>query len=523
MRFIVSLISLLWAFSFAPKVAAALEFTKADAEEALRILDQAIASRHSYIDNRQAAIDSLVDTLVNEPDSPELLMRIAQSYDAFNNDSALHYLQKGLEATSGEDRIPFQLMQASLLPLTGAFETARTRYESISPDSVPARLMPLFYDAGRRMYSYMAAFSPDDSPQKKSYSDNALALQEALIDILPKDSKEYRFQLGEYSFLTGQKGKALALLEEIFDSEPSNSNLRARAAHHLSAIAKDEGAASENAYIYYIAGAALADITAATREVAAIQELGNFLYRKNDVDRSYDYLNVALASAVECGASLRMIESSRTLPLIERAKLAQIARKERTIYIIVGILILILLGLIAIMIIRRHELRRMRVLQNRLKDANRLKELYISQFLGLCSIYMDKLNQFCKITNRKIATGNIDDLSRLIKSGKFIEEQSAEFYEVFDTAFLHMYPEFPAKVNALLRPDARIIVEADGRLNSDLRILAFMRLGIEESGRIARALGLSVNTVYAYRARTKARAINRDTFEADIMKISSTF
>lgn len=58
-------------------------------------------------------------------------------------------------------------------------------------------------------------------------------------------------------------------------------------------------------------------------------------------------------------------------------------------------------------------------------------------------------------------------------------------------------------------------------LNTDLRILAFMRLGIEDSSRIAQVLNYSINTIYAYRNRIKAKAINKETFEADIMKISS--
>ena len=51
------------------------------------------------------------------------------------------------------------------------------------------------------------------------------------------------------------------------------------------------------------------------------------------------------------------------------------------------------------------------------------------------------------------------------------------------------------------------------------RSLAFMRLGIEESARIAQILNYSLNTIYAYRNRLKTRAIDRENFEADIMKI----
>ncbi len=297
------------------------------------------------------------------------------------------------------------------------------------------------------------------------------------------------------------------------------SNYRARAAHHLASIALERN--DENTYIYYISQAAIADVASATREVAALQELGSFLYSKKDVNRSYTYLTAALANAVECGATIRMVESSRSLPIIERAKAAQIENKEYTIYAIVCVLVLIMLTLVATLVLLHREITKMRKLQDKLQKANKTKEVYISQFLSLCSIYMDKLNQFCKIANRKISAGKVEDLYKLTKSGKFVEEQSREFYEVFDNAFLHLYPNFPNQVNALLLPCEQIQLKEGELLNTDLRILAFMRLGIEDSSRIAQVLNYSINTIYAYRNRIKAKAINKETFEADIMKISS--
>ncbi len=92
---------------------------------------------------------------------------------------------------------------------------------------------------------------------------------------------------------------------------------------------------------------------------------------------------------------------------------------------------------------------------------------------------------------------------------------------MFDSAFIHIYPDFVQQVNALLRPDAQITLAPGEVLNTDLRILAFMRLGIEESPRIAQILNYSLNTIYSYRNRLKARAIDRENFEADIMRIGS--
>jgi hypothetical protein len=102
-----------------------------------------------------------------------------------------------------------------------------------------------------------------------------------------------------------------------------------------------------------------------------------------------------------------------------------------------------------------------------------------------------------------------------------MDEQSDEFFAVFDDAFLHIYPTFVTDVNKLLREDAQIELKEDELMNADLRLLAFMRLGIDDSSVIAQILNYSVNTVYAYRNKLKQRAIDRTTFEQEIMRIGA--
>lgn len=519
MKFLKCLISLTLVLSAGFNVHAVLEFTEQDAQKALVSLDELLKRRMEFIEMRQSRIDTLVSDLRNTSDSSGMILKIAENYTAFNNDSALHYLEKGYRVASEASKIPFVLKHVALMPLNGLVSEAIHRFNSVNPMEIPETYLPLYYESGRQMYSYMYYLSGVDDMSKSQYMQKAIDCQRRLINILPKNTPEYKYHLGEYFFYNKEKEKAQALLEEVFKNAPVISNLRARAAHHLASLALDRN--DENAYIYYMAQAAIADVSAATREVAALQELGGYLYSKHDVDRSYTYLTAALANAVECGAAIRMVQSSRSLPIIERAKADQIESKQRTIYIILFALVVIMLALVTTLVLLNRDMAKMRRLQERLQNANNTKEVYISQFLSLCSIYMDKLNQFCKIANRKISAGKIDDLYRLTKSGKFVEEQSTEFYEVFDNAFLHLYPNFQSKINLLLRPEEQIELKEGEKLNTDLRILAFMRLGIEDSSRIAQVLNYSVNTIYAYRNRIKSKAKNKDSFEADIMKISS--
>lgn len=485
----------------------------------LNRLDGALDDRQSFIGRRQAHIDSLTDLFRRRTEpNPGLLMEIADAYAGFNNDSALFYLHEGIERAVGHTKLPFKWKYAMLLPLGGYFDTAQDVFESIEPDSLTASELASYYDAGRQMNSYIAAFYHDNPAMSNQYSRKALEYQKKMLDILPRSSLEYKFNRAENDFLNDRRANARVLLEEIVDSDAPLS-IRARAAHHLSQLAREEG--DNNSYLYYLTVSAIADVCSATREVMSLQELGTSIYERGDVSRAYRYLSVALASAVECGAPIRIVETSRTLPIIERAHNDQLRTGRHTNYWIMAGMAMLIIVMIVMMTVLRREMRRMRQLESGLRAANTAKEVYISQFLTLCSIYMDKLNQFCKIATRKLAAGQGEELYRMTKSGKFVEEQSQEFYEVFDSAFLHIYPDFVNEVNALLQPDKQIELQPGEALNTDLRILAFMRLGIQESQRIAQVLNYSLNTIYAYRNRLKARAINRDTFESDIMRIDS--
>ncbi len=485
---------------------------------ALDSLDSSLAIRHEIEAGRQRYIDSLVALQKNDTTRHCLIMEIGEAYTGFDNDSALVYFTRGVNLGAPEN-LPYRWKFASLLPLNGFFETAVNAFDSIDVAEVPDSLLASYYDSGRQMYSYIAAFFRAYPEVAAPYEKKALDMQAKLLTVLPRRSPEYRFNEAEYHFLNGRTEVARVLLEEVMENKGISSKMRARAAHHLSSLAKGDG--DIDAYTYYLAISATADVQSATREVASLQELGSTVYAAGDIDRAYTYLSSALDNAVECGAPLRMIESSRSLPIIERAHTANLAKTRRYVHYVIVAMSVLVLVLIIVLFVLRHEMSKMKALQENLRAANTAKEVYISQFLQLCSIYMDKLNQFCKIATRKLAAGQADELYRMTKSGKFVEEQSREFYEVFDNAFLHIYPNFVGQVNALLREDSQITLAPGEELNTDLRILAFMRLGIEESARIAQILNYSLNTIYSYRNRLKARAINRDTFEDDIMKIDS--
>jgi DNA-binding CsgD family transcriptional regulator len=76
------------------------------------------------------------------------------------------------------------------------------------------------------------------------------------------------------------------------------------------------------------------------------------------------------------------------------------------------------------------------------------------------------------------------------------------------------------RFNELLQPDAAILPKKGELLNTELRIFALVRLGIEDSSQIAEFLRYSVNTIYNYRAKVKNKAqVSRDDFENMVRNI----
>ena len=97
-----------------------------------------------------------------------------------------------------------------------------------------------------------------------------------------------------------------------------------------------------------------------------------------------------------------------------------------------------------------------------------------------------------------------------------------EFYRNFDTTFLQLYPTFIEDFNSLLDKEARIEPKKGELLTTELRIFALIRLGINDSSKIAALLRYSVSTIYNYRSKIKGHTlVSRDDFEERIKTIGA--
>ena len=165
-----------------------------------------------------------------------------------------------------------------------------------------------------------------------------------------------------------------------------------------------------------------------------------------------------------------------------------------------------------------HQLK---VVNSQLDEANHIKEEYIAFFINQCSTYIEKFDRYKKIISRRLSVGQMDKVLDMVNNKNNNEMDLAELYQNFDRAFLRIYPNFVQEINKLIKPDAQYQMKS-GTLNTELRIFALIRLGINDTNQISEFLRYSLRTIYNYRSRVKAKSvIENDDFEAKIMEIGS--
>jgi hypothetical protein len=150
----------------------------------------------------------------------------------------------------------------------------------------------------------------------------------------------------------------------------------------------------------------------------------------------------------------------------------------------------------------------------KLSEANLIKDNYVFKYMDLSLKYIEKMEQMRHDIRHDLKDKPLDAVVKSLRSPSDIYAEYKNYYQVFDETFLGIFPEFREKVNDLLREECRFPIAEGKSLSTELRILAVIRLGITESGKIATFLKCAPATIYTYRTKMRNAALcNKDEFE----------
>lgn len=512
-------------------------------------LDSLIDKADKIYAEKEANI-ALCKKMISRDRKPESLFsayeNLYNEYFVYQFDSAMVYTDKAVAlAENIGDRYEHDkwlIKKASLLAVGGLYGEAIASLSSIDTLSLDNDLRFQYAITSYNIYTYWADYCHDQvySPHYRQIAANYLR---QAVGMLKKDTPCYDFFLGEYYIYVERNDKlALNHYFKTLKSVSIDSRWYAMASF---AIANNYSAnGNDTKYEEYMLRACISDILSCTRENLALQDFAMYLYKKGDCNilRAERYINFAMDDAKNYNNRLRIIEISQKLPVIVstyREKLSQQNRSMRIALWGVSILFVFVIVLLYFYMRQNRQLGRHRhelsenntilsemnntlnSLNIRLVDTNRRRERLAKLYIDLCADYIGKLSKFEVLVKRKVKVGQVSDLLNIASSSRLSEEDAATFMNQFDVAFLDLYPSFVSEFNELLKDGEHIVPPHRGRLTTELRIFALIRLGVKDSSEIAALLFYTPRTIYNYRSSVKNRARNRDTFEEDVLQLCS--
>lgn len=458
-------------------------------------------------------LDSLRHHAATTPEKWAAYHDLSARYANFNIDSALIYAALARQAAGNSTQATRSDIQLASLYNSSLmmYKEAADIFGTVHPDTTDAETCRQYYLLGVQLYRNLESMAPHDS-LRSVYARIKENFRDSIMLITPDE----KFILANKLLDANKPSEALRLFEKEA-SAPDFSPANGAFYHLMSRIYKQLN--DKENETEYLALAAKADIENGVREYLALPQLALRLYEAGDIDRAYRYMQRSVEDAKACNARVRLSNMAETVSVISEAYAARQRSSRIKLGAMLGLVCLMLAVTGASLYYARHRNRLLTVARNELEEGNRrlaeagnVREKYVRRFMNLSREYLEELDSYRARLFKTAAKRNFDALSEAIKSSDITDQATATFYASFDKAFLELYPDFTREFNALLRPEERIKLKEENRLNTELRIFALMKLGITESAEIARFLHCSQSTVYNYRTRYRAKAIDREEF-----------
>ena len=479
-------------------------------ESSLVDLDGYLASRSVYEARKRDQLEAL-RKLLNSSTEPskryEMSLELAGEYFSYNFDSTQFYLYQSIQiAREMGDR---ELSDGAVIALghlyakSGHFmEAYRRLYEQVDTSMLSPALRAdyLFtlYDFSRDLAGNSGMAESLSVPDRSEYAEELLAL-------LPADSEKCLQVRIDRLVQEGKMESADSLCRILLARTDPN-------VHKYAIYVKD-----------------YASLTMVAQNLL-----------QTDLDRSFRYLRIAQEDALAYNAKLRPWQISLFFMEIENAYADRQSKVSRAMYVvsILFAILTLILSLLAFSLRNRsRKLSRTRAelegsnmrlgmanatlndLNARLSKADKIKEDFIVGFLHQLSE---------NVAGQRAEDNRMRNLLKQNKSAQLLreldlssrsEKSLKEYYRTFDTTFLGLYPDFVEQFNALLKEESRFNLK-EGTLNTELRIFALIRLGIDDSREIASILHYSLSTIYNYKVSVKNACLgDRDDFENRVKKI----
>ena len=523
-------------------------YVKGDNNQLYKQLDAALAQRAHYVELKEKSLNEIkqgAKYVTSNEDKLKLYEQLANEYKAYEYDSAMTYVNKGLILAQKSNNIffnkRFQLSQTRLLITRGFYAEAKEILQKIEPKEEPRDYQFLYYYTMYGLYNNWSTYC-ENNEFSKNYDLKKVEYLKKAIELSPKKDAFYYYLMGELYYFSNHpnNNKTIQYYKKALSMEKANSRLHAMTAFALSEVYQK--ANNLELMEHYLLVAAISDITSATKENVALQDIALFIYKHKtrSLNKAQEYINLSLEDAYAYNNRLRRIEISSKLQMITNAYTDDIKTTNRLLNIALLVIILLLLGvgISSLFIRKKNRLLKQKkdeisatsdkmeilngqlhLINDELKDTNQKRERLVKVYIDLCYKNIERNSKLRTLVVRKIKANQSKELLSLLSSSTNTEKENKEFLTEFDKAFLSLYPTFITELNKQLTESAHIQLKENGEMPPILRVCALLRLGITESSKIAGILSYSPQTVYNYRSLLKNNAIDKEHFEENVLRL----
>ena len=519
-------------------------------------LDQAIEQSQYYINQKESRITKIKKQSRQGHTPPHLLTayyKLYEEYKTYKSDSSIYYIHQASDLAKRNNMKSDITKLRSLLALqystSGAFTEALHVLQSIDKKTLNNSNKKDYYIAFYHVYGELGFTNINiDTELSQEFYSKQDCYRDTLFSILSPNSEDYLMR--KEVLLTNQNKLKEAL--KINDIRLSKCK---KGSHEYGIVAyyryliyrslKDEDMVK-----YWLLQSAICDVKCAINDQASLWILAEILSKEKDVERSYKYINFSWKANKKFCTRIRSWQISPVLGTIDHNYQAELKKaNHRLIFAIICVsLLVIALALLTFYVNKqksylsnaRNELKKtntqleelnnklsstngmLKASNDKLNESNGVKEEYIGQFLGACSHYIDKLDKMRLNVNKMVKNKQYNELYSMTKSSEVKEQELEELYANFDKVFLNLFPNFVEDLNGLLKEECQIHLSSPNKLSAIVRVFALIRLGIDDSTKIAEFLHYAVNTIYNYRAKLRNGAINdRNEFEKKVRELGT--
>ena len=523
-------------------------YVKGDNNQLYKQLDAALAQRAHYVELKEKSLNEIkqgAKYVTSNEDKLKLYEQLANEYKAYEYDSAMTYVNKGLILAQKNNNIlfnkRFQLSQTRLLITRGFYAEAKEILQKIEPQEDSHDYQFLYYYTLYELYNNWSTYC-ENNEFSKNYNQLKVNYLKKAIELSPKKDAFYYYLLGELYYYSNHpnNNRTIQYYKKALSMEKANSRLHAMTAFALSEIYQK--ANNLELMEHYLLVAAISDVTSATKENVALQDIALFIYKHKtrSLNKAQEYINLSLEDAYAYNNRLRRIEISSKLQMITNAYTDDIKTTNRLLNIALLVIILLLLGVgISSLFIRKKNRllkqkkdeitatsakmeilnEQLHLINDELKNTNQKRERLVKVYIDLSYKNIERNQKLRTLAVRKIKANQSKELLSLLSSSSSTERENKEFLTEFDKSFLALYPTFVNELNQQLTESAHIQLKENGEMPPILRVCALLRLGITESSKIAGILSYSPQTVYNYRSLLKNNAIDKEHFEENVLKL----